>query len=281
MISVSGRNSETIPGRAPVTADDTALYLFLECGESRTHHIQESRSGEHIELLLGVVQVIDVYEGETEVLLATLDLIVQIARGQTMATRHHIVRPHDSRTVILAVEEAAIAFLGRRRSPLERYVPAFRAHDDLFARNVTARDHGPQRIADRTLGALASIVDRRVEDIHSPLERGSHGCRVARVLGVLAFPEVCAQPERRDDHPTGERAIKVIRLILGEPPSELSRALGGRASFDQGLQDFRATHCKRGYGRRSGTARCASGIGAVQLRESAVVVWFKGAPQVN
>src|SRR3954470_12779323 len=80
MISCVGRDAKAIPCRAAVHSDGAPSCLGFECGKCITDHVEEARPLEDIELLLGIVQIVDVDYLETKIASAAFDLIIEIAR---------------------------------------------------------------------------------------------------------------------------------------------------------------------------------------------------------
>src|SRR5205085_7358073 len=68
--------AETVPSRATVSPDCTSPDLTLERGKCFAHHIEEFWSIQYLQLLLGIVEIIDIDHGETKIVAAALDLIV-------------------------------------------------------------------------------------------------------------------------------------------------------------------------------------------------------------
>src|SRR6266566_3333713 len=96
---------------------------------------------QRIQLLLGVVEIINVDDSDPEIVSAALDLILEIARSETVSARHDVRRLHYTRAEVLAVEESPITFLRSGGSSFEREVAAFGADDHLFAADATVGDN--------------------------------------------------------------------------------------------------------------------------------------------
>jgi hypothetical protein len=109
------------------------------------------------------VEIVDVDDGEPEILSAALDLIVKVAWRETVAAGNDVSRLHHTRPVVLAVEKASIAFLGSGWSSVERDVTAFRANDDFFPPDATVRDADADSLPNSAFRPLASVVDCGVE----------------------------------------------------------------------------------------------------------------------
>src|SRR4051812_25755024 len=80
MVPGSGRDSQAIPGCTAVTADRAARRLPLQNIESVQQHCAEFVSRQHVQLLLRIVKVVNVDDGEAEVFPSALDLVFDIPR---------------------------------------------------------------------------------------------------------------------------------------------------------------------------------------------------------
>src|SRR5437870_11807269 len=117
------------------------MNMFLECSKCVADYRQKIRPGQRIQLLLGIVEIIDVDDCEPEVIPAALDLIGQVARREAMATRDDFTGLHHAPTEVLVFEEASISFFGCRRHPIEWDVSALSANDNFFAFDAPTDDH--------------------------------------------------------------------------------------------------------------------------------------------
>src|SRR4029077_8038254 len=118
------RDPESIPRSAPITPNHASADLCLERCKSIAHDAQKPGPRHCVELLLGIVEIVDVDDGEPEILSAALNLIVEVARRETVATGNDVSGLHHPGPVVLAVEKAPIAFLGGGRSSVERDISA-------------------------------------------------------------------------------------------------------------------------------------------------------------
>ena len=87
-------------------------------------------------------------------------------------------------------------------------------------------DSGPEGAAEDALRALASVIDRRVEQIDSRLERGTNGRGVPPIVRVVALAEVSAEtdrgceqlagkgPKERTVEPSGMPSTKAVGAAL-------------------------------------------------------------------
>ena len=120
-----------------------------------------------------------------------------------MSTGYHVIRLHDARAVVLTIEKAPVSLLGGGWDTIERYVSAFRADHHLVAPDIVTRNQDANSFPNRAFRALAPIVDRCVQKVHSLLQ-SSDDCRyVAAIFDVIALAEVRAQSERLDHRPIG------------------------------------------------------------------------------
>ena len=85
MVPRFGRDPESVPRCAPVTPDDPSGDLVLERHKRIAYDGQKPGPRQCIQLLLGIVEIVDVDDGETEILSAALDLIVKVAWRETVA----------------------------------------------------------------------------------------------------------------------------------------------------------------------------------------------------
>src|ERR1700693_5967571 len=139
------------------------------------------------------MEVIDVDERESEIALAPLDLIVQVSRGQAVASGHDVLRLHYARPVILAVEETAISLLGAWWRALERNVSALGADHYFFPLDLTAGEQDANRFTDCALRALTSVNNGSVQHMHALLKSRNDSCRITSIFSVIAFAEVSAE----------------------------------------------------------------------------------------
>ena len=126
------------------------MNMFLECSKCVADYRQKIRPGQRIQLLLGIVEIIDVDDCEPEVIPAALDLISQVARCEAMATGDDLTGLHHAATEVLVFEEASISLFGFGRHPVEWDVSAFGAHDNLFAFDAAADDDAAKRFTNRS-----------------------------------------------------------------------------------------------------------------------------------
>lgn len=195
MVSRFGGDPKPVPRCAPIPVDSSSADVAFECRKRIPHDSQKLRSRQYIELLLWIVKIVKVNNSEPEILSAPIDLIVQIAWGQTVSARDDIRGLHHSRAVVLAIQKPPIAFLRCGRGSIERDVAAFCANEDLFASDPATSHTCAHSSSDRTLRALTPVVDRRVQQIHASFKCGGRGGRVSRVLGVVTVAEICSQTE--------------------------------------------------------------------------------------
>ena len=83
-------------------------------------------------------------------------------------------------------------------SQLERDVPGLAADHELVPRNVARGEHGLNRRADRPFGPLASVIDRRVDQIGPRAYSVRHGPFIRFVVGVSVLAEISANTNRGD-----------------------------------------------------------------------------------
>src|SRR5688572_28235707 len=113
-----------------------------------------------------------------------------------MTTAGDILGGNDAGIHERLVEVPQVVLAACRGGGVQRDVPALRTDDDLVACGRSRRDRLAQYGADRALGALASIVDRRVDDVDASVERATHGYSVPRVIDIVAFAEIRADAQR-------------------------------------------------------------------------------------
>src|SRR3954467_6554569 len=190
VIARFGGDPEAVPCCASIVGDRTPLHLLLQLGESLPDDRLEIRSRQHVELLLGVVEIVDVDGSQTEVLATALDLIGDIARCQTMTARDDVRRLHDAGAEVLTFEKSVVAFACRRGRQLERNVSALRAHHDFVTFQGPVGQQAPERLANGTLRSLAPIVDGSVKKIDAALQSRADSDGIASVFGIVALAQV-------------------------------------------------------------------------------------------
>src|SRR5947207_3342091 len=249
MVAGVRMDAESVPCRAAVESNDTALYLVFQRGECILHHVEKPWPAQDLQLLFRIVEIINVNDCETEVVSAAFNLILQISRSKTVATADDIAGAHHTALEVLAVEKLAISVFGRGRTFLERYVAAFGANDDLLAFDGAHRDRIANRVAKGALRPLAAVIDRGIEQIDSFLECRAGSCPVVRVFGVVALAEISAKPKRRNERAAGELAIKVVAVRFGKSFAKAIGAFERRTTLNQSRRSYRrrslcTRHCE-------------------------------------
>jgi hypothetical protein len=191
------------------------------------------RSFDRIELLLGVVQVVDVNRGEPQVFPAALDLVGEVARREAVAAGDDVIGCHHSRTVVLVLEKSPVTLFRRGRSAIERDVPTLAAHHDLVAGDGSARDATAQRVTQRALRALAPVIDRGIQQVDPVRQRLRRGGSVARIFRVVAVAQIRSHAQRGHDGAADEWPVEMIVMRGGESLSKSVRTLGRRAPIDE------------------------------------------------
>src|SRR2546423_5357711 len=238
MIPSIGQHAETVPRRATVNPDHTSLYLLLECRERFPHHIDEFWSIPHLQLLLGIVEVVDIDHLEPEVVATPFDLIVEIAWSKTVASCHDITGLHHAALEVLAIEEAVICLLGRRSNSVERDVTAFGTDNNLLSLDGTHRNRVSDPLTNGALRTLTAIVDCGIDKVDPFVEcRGRRGC-ITFVFEIIALAKVCSETERRNEWTMRQLAIKVFSVRPGEALAKALRSIGCRPAFNQSCTSF-------------------------------------------
>src|SRR6266550_743609 len=93
------RDSESIPRSAPITPNHASADLVLERRKSIAHDAQKPGPRHCVQLLLWIVEIVDVDDGEPEILSAALDLIVKVAWREEFGRAGHI-RPSCKRRLL-------------------------------------------------------------------------------------------------------------------------------------------------------------------------------------
>src|SRR5437868_11348054 len=97
MTALARRCAQSAPCRASVGADlsrSTALFEHLEGGADAS---LELRRLDRIELLLGIVEIVEVDRLDSEIRTTARELIGQKVRREAMSARNDILGAHDSR----------------------------------------------------------------------------------------------------------------------------------------------------------------------------------------
>ena len=92
-----GGNPKAVPCRASIAADVATRDTFLEQGKRATQDRSESRGLNTVELLLGIVQVIDVECRNADVRLTCGDLVGQKRRRERMTAADNVIGCNNAR----------------------------------------------------------------------------------------------------------------------------------------------------------------------------------------
>ena len=167
-----------------------------------------------------------------------------------MSATNDLIGSHDLLIDELSADVCLVLVPRRRRRPIERDIPALGAHDELRPRDLARRQRLLNRGPDGMLGSLASIVDRRIDQVDAGRDRGANGRLIRRVVGVGAVAEVGADPDRRDRGPERGLPEVVRREVLRETLTVVSGAGVGRAELRS--RPCRSVATERGIGGRFG-----------------------------
>jgi hypothetical protein len=164
-----------------------------------------------VELLFRVVQVVEVYRPDPEVLSAAIDLMLEEAGRQAVAIRNQLAHRDDTRRQELPPDVFLVFSPRGWRRTIEREIAALGADDHLVPRDL-ASGHGlPEGSPDGPLRPLASIIDGRVDDVHTVSERLTQGLHVAGIVDLVAFAEVGADPDGRREERVPEGPVEIGR----------------------------------------------------------------------
>ena len=176
------------------------------------------RSGLAGQSLTGVVDVIDVYSAQAKVLPAFGEAISHEPWGETVSTTDDLIGSNDFLIDELPAHIAQVFVARRWRRAVERDVPALRAHHELLARRGTRGDDLLNRRTDGALGPLASVVDRRIDQVDARADRGVNGRLVRCVVRVRVVAQIRSDPDRRHGRTERGGAKEVRSERRFEPP---------------------------------------------------------------
>lgn len=225
----TGLGAEPLPRRAAVGTDVSGSDAPLERLECTPDSMLKLAWRDCIQLLLGVVEIVQVDGGDAEVLAAAVDLVIEVGRGEAMPIDDQLAGRNDPGIDILPLDVRLVLGARGGRRAVEGEVAPLRADDDLVARDFLRRDRFTQRGADGTLRTLAPVVDRRVEDVEAASQRLPDRLRVACVVRVVAFPEIGTGTDRRYREVGGDRPEVIGREAGDEALAVTPRAGAARA----------------------------------------------------
>src|SRR5260370_29271303 len=139
------------------------------------------------------MKIVDIDGVYAEVTQAAPKLVLQIPWRHAVTASDDVLRAKHSRLEIFS--EEILVWIGWHR-PIRRQIAAFRAKNQLLARNAF-RGELLDRGADAALAPLEAVVDRRVNDVDSALSCRNHRRRVALVGFRVRLTEVRADAQRR------------------------------------------------------------------------------------
>src|SRR5262249_25566308 len=131
--------------------------------------------------MTGVVEVIDVYCAEPEVLPALGQAIPEEPRSEAVAPTRNLVRTQNFLVDELASNVLLVLLSRRGCRPFQGDVSALRADHELVAVCHAVRQSALDRRADGPLGALTPVVDGRVDDVDAGTDRMPNRCLVFHV----------------------------------------------------------------------------------------------------
>src|SRR5262245_31541445 len=146
----------------------------------------------------GVVEVIDVYRAEPEVLPALGQAVPEEPRSEAVAPARDLVRTQNFLVDELASNVLLVLLSRRRRRLFQGDVSALRADHELVAVCHAVHQSALDRRAYGPLGALTPVVDGGVDDVDAGSDRMPNRCLVFHVDFVGAVPEVGTDADRRE-----------------------------------------------------------------------------------
>ena len=122
-----------------------------------------------------------------------------------------------------------LSHISRRRA-VERQVSAFRADDELLARNAVLVREYLQGFADGAFASLETIVGGGVDNVDPKLHSANNRARVALISGLVRIAEICADADRRK-----YESVLIAEVIWREAISEALAGLHEQAkTFSNG-----------------------------------------------
>src|SRR5437763_12738789 len=107
MAAILGRHAQPVPRRASVASHLARGAALLEQRERGAQSVTELVARQGLELLLGIVQVVDVDRLGAEVAATAPELVRKEARRQAVRAAHDLLRAHDAGVEELALEVGA------------------------------------------------------------------------------------------------------------------------------------------------------------------------------
>ncbi len=255
MTALVRRRAQAVPRCATVSTDLARRTSLLEHLERRADSPLELRGVYGIELLLGVVQVVEIDRVKSQIRAAARDLVLEKCGSEAVTAGDDVLGTHDSGIEILASHVVEIVFAFRGLRSVERDVAALRADHELVARCRLHSHRARERFAESALGALAPIVDRTVEQVDPRRDRVVRGVCVTVVVRVVALTEIAAEADGGDEHAIGgERTEKVGRELGGDARAKARGALGGGVAGEHCCRRARRCGGHDGRVRKSGRA---------------------------
>src|SRR5512142_472692 len=187
---------EAVPGRTAIGSDLATGDGLLHDRECRAHPPQEFFVRHGAGLLFRVVQVVDVDGPQSEVLAALREAVAEKARRKRMSAGNELFAMENLRIEKLPLQVRLILLSATWRRRVERYISAFRAHDQLVPTDRARRDRLLNRGAGDTFSPLAAVVDRRVDDVEALLDGVPDRRPVRRIDIVRAVAEVGTDADR-------------------------------------------------------------------------------------
>src|SRR3954464_1035660 len=105
----------------------------LQLRERVAEHRKKRWPRQSVELLLGVVKIVDVDCRDSQIPAAPLDLIRDIPGSETVASRDDVGRIHYAGAEVFGIEKIPVTLASRRRRKLQRDISALGANYDLIS----------------------------------------------------------------------------------------------------------------------------------------------------
>src|SRR4030095_2320657 len=119
-----GRRAHPVPLGPAIAADVSAFDSLLEKHERATKYGAEPSRLDRVELLLGIVEIVDVERPHAEVRRARLDLVCDERRRQRVAAANDVFRRYNAWIDEHPLEVLEIVIACLRRSAIERDIAA-------------------------------------------------------------------------------------------------------------------------------------------------------------